>query len=372
MKLVLFLTLGGSLQQWHDLGILEREIALYKHHANAGWTIDIISYGVEQTETELAAQYRGISVHYNKWRLHPRLYSLLIPLLHRKVLRRADGFKTNQMYGSHQGIAAASFWNKPLVIRQGYGHYLNRCAEHGENSYLAKKALEYEAQALKSAQGAIFSTRNLADNAVQMFGIAEDKIAIIPNYVDTSIWIPGHLQRSGGDLRLVYFGRFSEEKNLPALLQACEGLPVKLTLIGQGQKQRCLEKLSQKLAVACSFLPRLNPKELRQQLNYADVFVLPSLYEGHPKALIEAMCSGILVLGADSPGIREILDDPEKGLLSGVSVVELRRAINTILTMPPEERQRIGNNGQTWAINAFDIDNIARLERSTLQRLWQE
>ena len=370
MKLVLFLTLGGSLEQWYDLGILEREMALYRRHVDAGWTIGIVSYGVEQVEAEIAGHYEGISVHYNKWRLHPRLYNLLIPLLHSKTLRHADGFKTNQMYGALQAVAAARVWRKPLVIRQGYGHYLNRCAEHGEHSKIAKKALAYEAKALKFAQGAIFSSERLADTAVQMFDMHPDRLAIIPNYVDTNIWTPGHQQRSSSILNLIYFGRLSEEKNLSALLMACEGLSVKLTLIGEGEQKANLQNLARKLALHCNFLPRLNPKELRQHLNHADVFVLPSLYEGHPKALIEAMCAGIFVLGTDSPGIREILDSSEKGFLSGTSSDDLHHSLRTIMAMPIEERQRISEKGKTWAISKFNVDNIARQERCALERFW--
>lgn len=370
MKLVLFLTLGGSLEQWYDLGILERELALYQQHAVAGWTVDIISYGAKQVEADIIDQYEGMSVHYNNKRLHPRLYNHLIPILHSKALRRADGFKTNQMYGAHQAAAASRIWSKPLVIRQGYGHYVNRCAEHGEHSKVAKKALAYEAKAMKSARGVIFSSKRLADTAVQLFDIQPDKLAIIPNYVDTNIWIPGHQQQSNNTLNLIYFGRLSEEKNLSALFTACEGLPVKLTLIGEGEQQAGLENLSRQLSLNCNFLPRLKPTEIRQRLNDADVFVLPSLYEGHPKALIEAMCTGILVLGANSPGIREILIHSETGFLSAPSADELHRAIRTIISMPVEERQRIGDGGRNWAIHEFNIAHIAQQERNTLERFW--
>ena len=55
MKLVLFLTYGGSLKSWSEFRIIERELALYRDHVWAGYTIHVISYGSAKEEKELVS-----------------------------------------------------------------------------------------------------------------------------------------------------------------------------------------------------------------------------------------------------------------------------------------------------------------------------
>ena len=71
--------------------------------------------------------------------------------------------------------------------------------------------------------------------------------------------------------------------------------------------------------------------ELPGYINKAKAFVLPSIYEGHPKALIEAMACSIPVIGCDSPGIKEIIGNGSNGLLCATTPGSLRNAINKVL-----------------------------------------
>ena len=111
INLVLFLTLGGSLKQWSKEGILDRELALYKKLEKHNISTSIISFG-DKTEEEILIKHPYIKVLYNKYNLHPRLYSYLIPLLFFEVLKKADLIKTNQFYGVHLAKRTASLFSK--------------------------------------------------------------------------------------------------------------------------------------------------------------------------------------------------------------------------------------------------------------------
>ena len=108
LNLVLFLTLGGSLQQWSKEGILDRELALYKKLKEYDISTSIISFG-DKTEEEILKKHPYIKILYNKYNLHPRLYNYLIPLLFFKVFKKADLIKTNQFYGVHPSKKSSIF-----------------------------------------------------------------------------------------------------------------------------------------------------------------------------------------------------------------------------------------------------------------------
>jgi glycosyltransferase involved in cell wall biosynthesis len=71
--------------------------------------------------------------------------------------------------------------------------------------------------------------------------------------------------------------------------------------------------------------------ELPALLSRSAVFVLPSHYEGHPKALLEAMACGVPVVGTRVAGIRDLLRHRETGYLCGTSAAEIREALREVL-----------------------------------------
>ena len=165
MILNLFLTYGGSLKIWKDAGILDRELALYKQHAENGCRVNIISYG-QGNEAAYLKGYDGISVYSNSLGIHPRAYAALLPLIHRVPLLSGNLYKTNQLYGVHIARWCKVLYDKPLVVRQGYGHYEHRVEEHGVQSKYAQQALRYERKAYQHADKIVFTTEELANRAI--------------------------------------------------------------------------------------------------------------------------------------------------------------------------------------------------------------
>jgi glycosyltransferase involved in cell wall biosynthesis len=123
---------------------------------------------------------------------------------------------------------------------------------------------------------------------------------------------------ASGPVRLITVG-FMEHlyKGQDVLLRAlaiCRraGLDFTLTLVGDGSKRTCLEDLadSLRLGEAVRFAGQLpSGAAVRQQLDQADIFVLPSRQEGVPRAMIEAMARGLPCLGSSVGGIPELLPE---------------------------------------------------------------
>ncbi|MHC4692429.1 MAG: glycosyltransferase [Planctomycetota bacterium] len=88
------------------------------------------------------------------------------------------------------------------------------------------------------------------------------------------------------------------------------GLDVDLTLLGDGKYRKYFERKARTLGIAQNvrFLGHIPPgKPVREQLDKADLFVLPSLTEGLPRALIEAMARGLPCIGTNVGGLPELL-----------------------------------------------------------------
>jgi glycosyltransferase involved in cell wall biosynthesis len=115
-------------------------------------------------------------------------------------------------------------------------------------------------------------------------------------------------------------------------------------------------------------LGNVQHRQLPGILKSADLFVLPSRYEGHPKTLIEAMACGLPVVGTDVPGIREIIQHGENGYLCGTSPEEIREAIRVILG-DSERRVRMGRNAREFVVEHFALDRIVEKELALLEEL---
>ncbi|MTI11404.1 glycosyltransferase family 4 protein [Curvivirga aplysinae] len=365
MILTLFLTFGSSLQTWKKDGILDRELALYREHSKLGNEVHIISYG-DARDIEIAANYDFFTLHCNKHNLHPRIYTLLIPILHRHVFNKSDILKTNQLAGAHIARRCSNIYSKPLVTRQGYGHYEHRVEEHGTQSAKARDAKNYEAKSYAKADLITFTTKALALRAIERHMLDKELVHVVPNYVVERTWSPAYHCPETEDtmLKLAFYGRFSEQKNLEALIEASSGLDVKLTLIGEGELEADLRQKAKKLNTNCTFIGRQTQEALKDILAENDFFILPSHYEGHPKSLIETMAFGMPIVAANSPGIKEQVVDGQTGILFETNVEAIRETLVKLTKMSIGERMILGANAREWSLSNFSVQSVSQQENN--------
>ncbi|MEK8023200.1 MAG: glycosyltransferase family 4 protein, partial [Candidatus Hydrogenedentota bacterium] len=167
---------------------------------------------------------------------------------------------------------------------------------------------------------------------------------------------------SGG---ILFVGRLSPEKNLRALLDAIRPLDVNLTIVGEGSLRTALEERSADMASRIRWRGIVPNAELPKHMDKAALYVQPSLYEGHPKTLIEAMACGLPVIGGDSPGIRDLIRHGETGWLCGTDPAGIREAIQTLMSRP-DLRKQLGENARRHALDHFSLDRVVDLELSVL------
>lgn len=144
-------------------------------------------------------------------------------------------------------------------------------------------------------------------------------------------------------LRFIAIGRLESEKGFQRLLAAFAILnkspqtpPWRLSILGDGSLRGTLEAYSQQQGIAgqVQFLGWVD--SVWPHLAEADVFVLPSFYEGFPSALLEAMAGGLAVVAVDvGGGVRDVIQHGENGWLVGNALPDLLGGLELIVHDEP-------------------------------------
>ncbi len=169
------------------------------------------------------------------------------------------------------------------------------------------------------------------------------------------------------DVPLIGFvGDLARQKGLDSLLRAVCGIegPWHLFLIGSGGERANLEALCRELRIEERTTFTGHRDDVPRILPELDLFVSPSLFEGMPNALLEAMAAGRAVVASAVDGIEEVVTSPELGaLVPPGDVNALREEISSLLR-DPERRRRMGDSAAEHVAANFTVEAmVERLER---------
>ena len=192
------------------------------------------------------------------------------------------------------------------------------------------------------------------------------RIEVIANGVDIEVFRPvGRRPSRDGRLCVIAVAQLIERKGLRFLLEALSGRE-NLTICGTGPLEAELRSLAvaRKMDGRVDFAGAVAPSVMPQRLQSADVFVLPSLQEGLPLALLEAMAAGLAVVATPVGGLPGVLRHEENALLVPPADVEsLRTALDRL--RDPSLRARLGAAARQ-AVTAYDWPTVWRRYRALL------
>jgi glycosyltransferase involved in cell wall biosynthesis len=360
--LVVFMTDGMSLKAWRDNGLLDRETAIYRGMQPRLASITFVSYG-DATDLDLVPA--GMTVICNRWRLPQRVYRQWVMRGLPRVWRRPTVVKSNQTRGADVALTAARSGNHRFIARCGYMLSEFTVRQTGEGSPQAEAARALERRVFGAADGVVVTSSAMRDLVVGAYGVEPTRVEVIPNYVDTTAFAPSG---SGHGRRVAFVGRLDTQKNPAAMIEAMAGLDAELVVIGDGPLRSQLEDQAQRLGVPAIFHGARPHREIPGLLAGCSVFLLPSFYEGHPKALLEAMAAGLAVVGTDVPGTRDVIEPDRTGLLCGTDAASMRSAVGRLLD-DPLLADRLGNAARCLAIDNFSLERIVEAELSLICRL---
>ena len=206
-------------------------------------------------------------------------------------------------------------------------------------------------------------------------------MVLMPNGIDMEMFANlsrektrSRLQIKEGEKLILFVGSLRTVKGVKYLIRAMNVIrqkepKIRLMLVGDGDERQDLEKLTNSLNLAdyITFIGEVPNEEVPQYMAAADIFILPSLSEGFPVVIVEAMAAGIPVVVTDITGLSEIVRDGENGFLfESKNHMELAEKV-LLLLQDDELRQRIAQNNRQ-RVKDYTWNNII----DKLEEVYQE
>ncbi len=260
----------------------------------------------------------GLHIYRIKWRnerfLGPALFGLRTLLALRKI--NPDLIHCQDINMGFIGVCASKFLGKPsLVWGRGADVY-----KSGQVSRLISRVV------LKKTNTVIALTENMR---LEINRRCKRDVVVIPNGINLSDYEGLSKERTRTKLSLgegekvvLFVGTLRPVKGAEYLIRAFDIVRrnesgFKLLMVGDGEQREFLENLVKELDLydIVTFVGKVPNEKVPQYLKASDVFVLPSLSEGFPNVVLEAMASGLPVVATRVGGMSEIIKDHINGYL---------------------------------------------------------
>ncbi len=232
-----------------------------------------------------------------------------------------DLVHTNGYFADILGVPLSKFFHIPLVAT---------CHGFIQNDRKLRSYNKIDIFLLKFSSKIISVATDLKEKLVSL-GVPESKVLTIGNavelpkltqeeFLEKRFSVRKRFDFNDDDIVIGYVGRLSEEKGVKYLLAAGKellknGLKVKFLLIGDGPQKLELETITRNLGLQEFTIFTGFQKHVVNLLPALNIFVLPSLTEGTPMALLEAMSYGIPVVATHVGGIPKVINNEENGIL---------------------------------------------------------
>lgn len=208
------------------------------------------------------------------------------------------------------------------------------------------------------------------------YGFESSRISVIPNGVDTEKFKPIEMEgqpnlRRQLHLRpdsifAIYVGRFEPGKGIEILLSAWASLTkdfkknVALLLVGSGSLKERLTIQVQKSGILDQVVMTGRVDNVSEYLQASDIFVLPSLDEGLPNALLEAMSCGLATVASRIAPTEEIISPGINGVfVKRGDSLDLKEKIS-LLVNDRGKRQKLGQEARKTVTEKFSLEKISQ------------
>jgi glycosyltransferase involved in cell wall biosynthesis len=195
-------------------------------------------------------------------------------------------------------------------------------------------------------------------------------VQVIPNGVDTDFFFPSAVVKDvkPRPAAFLFVGRFQIAKNLFYLFDHIASLrrsgvgPFIFHLVGDGPQRDELKDHTKKRGIEdCMFWHGWVEKGLLREIyRSADCLVNPSLCEGMPNVVLEAMACGLPVIASRVPGNDAVVRHEETGWLFDLDKPDAFLTALRLVMEDPENARRMGKRGRAWVLNDFSWRSAAQ------------
>ncbi len=215
-------------------------------------------------------------------------------------------------------------------------------------------------------------SRRVVANSPGLKALAEKAdpvdVSMVPNGVDTDFYSPSEKNLSNKPFQFLFTGRFSEQKNLFFLFDALAKFKTQsksdflLHMAGDGPLKGKLMNHAMELGMNHGIVWHgwCGKTQLRELYRQSDCLINPSLYEGMPNVVLEAMACGLPVIASRVPGNDTLVKDGETGLLFELPDGDgLVRALGRVMGDDPGCR-RMGKSARKFVVERHSWTRAAR------------
>jgi len=274
---------------------------------------------------------------------------------------KADIVQTHNWGTVFEGLIAAKLARVPCLVH----------AEHG--TIESKKRNRWIQRALwQWTNQVVCVSETHRRQLVDVIGYPREKIKPIFNGVDTTRFSPMPAEKTairkkmglGAETICIgTLGSFRTVKNQALLLSAADQVlkitpNVHLVFVGEGPLKVGLMAEADKLRIRGQVHFLGARTDIPELLNAFDIFVLPSLMEGMPISVLEAMSCGIPVVASAVGGLPEVIEDGKSGLLFPSKDPTALAAVLSGLIADKEKRLALGQEGRRRVLSSFSVEKM--------------
>jgi len=270
--------------------------------------------------------------------------------------------RTHRFIANFYGRIASMLAGKPVII--------SLHDNYNKDKRLGRRILN-RILALKTSR-VVAVSHSIKDDIIKYDGINPDKIHVIHNGIDldrfnpniTANYLKKELGIEEGEKVIGFVGRLVPAKAIDRLIEAFamikrQNNDIKLLIVGFGELFEELNELANKKKLDGHVIFTGKRRDIPQLLSIMDMFVMPSISEGLPNVLIEAMAAAKPIISTKAGGIPEIITNMDNGMLIDNDINSLYQAINNLLKAK-DLAHKLGLNARKYAEKHLDIKIVTK------------
>lgn len=321
---------------------------------NQGHEVTVVSLYQERTPISQRMEETGVRILYLDKKLG--LDVSMVPKLFRIMKAEKPDVVHTHLDVIKYAVAAAKLAGVPRCV-----HTVHNVAEK-----------EAEGRAQKTINGFYFRrgwsvpvalSPEVRSSVVSFYGLPKERVPVVYNGVDLSRCLPKESYSAGETFRILHIGRFNEQKNHGLLLRVFQRLSqeipgLSLELIGEGELRQEVECRTKELGIRDRVTFLGSRSNVYPYLQKADLFLLPSKYEGIPMTIIEAMGTGLPIVATAVGGVPDMLKNGEDGL---TVLCEEEAVVNACASLILDEalREKLGRAARNHAVR-FSAETMGK------------
>jgi glycosyltransferase involved in cell wall biosynthesis len=324
---------GISFNIWRKMGLINRELAYFKKISDKFCDVKFNTYDNNIDEIILLTSHipSGKIIYqknrfWDKIKFGDLISSFISPFFNIHKFKKCILVRSAQTSGAISGLIIARIIKVPFILRSGY--LLSEfTVKKNKRKVLVYFTNWVEKKLVLNSSHIIVTYEKIRQFYHSEYGYKLENITVLGNSIDTRLFSK---KETSKDKCLLNIARFTNQKNQKNLIRAASNLNLPLTMIGNGEIEEDLKDLVRELNADVTFLKNIPNIKIPELMSQYKVFILPSYFEGNPKALLEAMSCEMTCLVSDIEEHTSIIQDGINGYICDTTQEEIENKLTFI------------------------------------------